>query len=159
MIGTSNMINKALLTDIELMYKACSGKQKEFFKAELDAAKGIQCSKLSDVFTKKEIARIKALGLQKKDCYRNANLVTHAMPDRCSYVEGRVLVCGVPVDHAFVKVGDRYVDPTLEILLNEDVTKLDYCSILELDCDTLFATLVESGYYGNLFGFLFAKNH
>ena len=153
------MVNKALLTDIEIMYKACSGKQKEFFKAELDAAKGIKCSKLSEVFTKKEIANIKALGLQKKDCYRNATLVTYMMPDKCSYVEGRVLVCGVPVDHAFVKVGDSYVDPTLEILLKEDVTNMEYCSLLELDRDTLFDTLMESGQYGNLFGFLFAKNN
>lgn len=51
-----------------------------------------------------------------KGCYRNAHLLTLLFPDRVQYVEGKTNAF-IPIDHAFNRVGDKYIDITFEFAL------------------------------------------
>lgn len=51
-----------------------------------------------------------------KGCYRNAHLLTLLFPDRVRYVEGKTHTV-IPIDHAFNRVGDKYIDITFEFAL------------------------------------------
>ena len=41
------------------------------------------------------------------------------------YVEGKTLAI-IPIEHAFNRVGDKYVDITFELALNNDPTQYEY---------------------------------
>ena len=92
-------------------------------------------------------------------CYKNAaELVTlmeqHAwmFPEPGIYVEGYAYCYGLlPIEHAFVKVGDKYIDPTFERALHRDVRKEMYASCIELDPETMARYQLETGFYGDLY--------
>lgn len=54
-----------------------------------------------------------------KECYRNSHLLCEAFPERILYCEGKTNV-PIPIDHAFNKVGDAYIDITFEFALHEN---------------------------------------
>lgn len=154
------MENKSYLTqDIEVIAKCCTGTQKKYYQQVLDSAKEIDVVLLNEVFTKEEIRDIKRYARpEKKMCYKNATLLMQLFPDKVKYVEGRVSVCGLGIDHAFNKVGDKYIDVTFELCLREDVRCHDYISIGEYDIDTVAKVIVETKQYGNVFKSLLLKS-
>lgn len=148
----------SLLTDIEAYAALASGNQQEYFKGLLNVAKPVEVVSIKDVFTKDEIKMIKRLVRPKKKmCYRNSHLLTLLFPDKVKYVEGRFSFIGLPIDHAFNRVGDKYVDVTVELALKENVTEHEYIEFAEYDSEQIDSTANETGYYGEYYKFYWMK--
>ena len=152
----------SLLTDIEAYEALASGNQQEYFKGLLNVAKPVEVVSIKDVFTKDEIKMIKRLVRPKKKmCYRNSHLLTLLFPDKVKYVEGRFSCSfiGLPIDHAFNRVGDKYVDITFEMVWNEDTTKYEYIKFGEYDSDQVEEIAEQSGIWGECYKFQWMKEN
>lgn len=120
----------------------CNAKQKAYFERMAADAKPVQCVSVRDVFTADEIRQIKrVLRPKKHQCYRNAALLTELFPGRVKYVEGFGWNRIVKVEHAFNRVGDKYIDITWEMVLNEDVTTYPYAALIESERDEILADI------------------
>lgn len=116
---------------------------------------------MRDAFTPEQLQFLfKKLGYktQQKQCYRNAAELVRLIgaftlttaPVR--YVEGFAYCDGLlSIEHAFVKVGDLYIDPTFERALHLDVRKEIYASCIELNPETMDRYQLETGFYGELY--------
>lgn len=150
----------SLLTDIEAYAALASGNQQEYFMGLLSVAKPVEVVSIKDVFTKDEIKMIKRfVRPKKKMCYRNSHRLTSLFPDKVKYVEGRFSCSfiGLPIDHAFNRVGDKYVDVTVELALKENVTKHEYIEFAEYDAEQIDNAAYETGYYGEYYRFYWMK--
>ncbi len=78
---------------------------------------------------------------KKHQCYRNAALLTELFPGRVKYVEGFGWNRIVKVEHAFNRVGDKYVDITWEMVLKENVTTFPYVALIEAERDDVMADI------------------
>lgn len=139
--------------------------QKAWFEQQANDARPVQCVRMRDAFTPEQLQFLfKNTGYktQQKMCYRNAAdlvervawMAGHFDPDvpETKYVEGFAYAYGLlPIEHAFVKVGDLYVDPTFERALHRDVRKELYAACIELDPLTMAQYQLETGYYGELY--------
>ena len=152
----------------ELRARASLGwnpEQQAWFDQQANDARPVQCVPMRDAFTPEQLQFLfKNTGYktQQKMCYRNAaELVQRAewmaahfdsgVPE-IKYVEGYAYCYGLsPIEHAFVKVGDLYVDPTFERALHRDVRNEIYVSCIELDPLTMARYQVETGFYGELY--------
>ena len=147
--------------------------QKAYYTKMAADAKAVECVRMRDVFTPEQLQFLfKNTGYktQQKMCYRNAaELVQRAewmaahfdsgVPE-IKYVEGYAYCYGImAIEHAFVKVGDLYVDPTFERALHRDVRKEIYASCIELDPETMARYQLETGYYGELYRYDYALRH
>ena len=139
--------------------------QKAWFEQQANDARPVQCVRMRDAFTPDQLRflfQMMGYKTQQKMCYRNAAYLVervawmagHFDPDvpETKYVEGFAYAYGLlPIEHAFVKVGDLYVDPTFERALHRDVRNEIYVSCIELDPLTMANYLLETGYYGELY--------
>lgn len=134
------------------------GRQAEFYRQMLKDAKPIEVVRLSEVFTDTEIKVIKrSVKPRVKECYRNATLFAHIYPE-VKYVEGKITCCGAfGIEHAWNKVGDKYVDITMELVLDRDPTKEEYMALGEYDQETVVNICTELGWYGNIYPILYNK--
>lgn len=134
------------------------GRQAEFYRQMLKDAKPIEVVRLSEVFTDTEIKAIKRFVNPKvKECYRNATLFSHIYPE-VKYVEGKMTCCGAfGIEHAWNKVGDKYVDITMELVLDRDPTKEEYMALGEYDQETVVSICSEVGFYGSVYPILYNK--
>lgn len=137
------------------------GRQAEFYRQMLKDAKPIEVVRLSEVFSPAEIKAIEVLVYpKKKQCYRNATLlshINHIFPD-VKYVEGKMTCCGAfGIEHAWNKVGDKYVDITMELALKRDPTKEEYMALGEYDRETVIGICRELGYYESIYPILYNK--
>lgn len=138
--------------------------QKAFYEQRAADARVVECVPMWDVFTPEQLRFLRdKLGYktQQKMCYRNADelvrlvaglgaLTLTTAPVR--YVEGYAYCYGLlPIEHAFVKIGDKYIDPTFERALHRDVRKEMYASCIELDPETMARYQLETGFYGELY--------
>ena len=149
-----------LIEDIEAFAVLGSRNQQEYFRDLLKAAKQVKVVSIYDVFTDEEIKEIKKhVKPKKKMCYKNSHLLTVLYPNKVKYIEGRfALSCnGFPIDHAFNKVGDKYVDITVELALKEDVTEQKYIEFAEYDSEQIDSAAYETGYYGEYYKFYWMK--
>ena len=150
----------SLLEDIEAYEALASGNQQEYFKGLLSVAKPVEVVSIYDVFTKDEIMKIRRyVRPRKKMCYRNSHRLTSLFPDKVKYVEGRFSCSfiGLPIDHAFNRVGDKYVDITVELALKENVTEHEYIKFAEYDLEQIESAAYETGYYGEYYKFYWMK--
>ena len=147
--------------------------QKAWFEQQANDARPVQCVRMRDAFTPEQLQFLfKNTGYkaQQKRCYRNAaELVQRAewmaahfdsgVPE-IKYIEGYAYAYGLlPIEHAFVKVGDLYVDPTFERALHLDVRKELYAACIELDPLTMAKYQLETGYYGELYVYYYMKRN
>lgn len=134
------------------------GRQAEFYRQMLKDAKPIEVVRLSEVFTETEIKAIKRFVKPKvKECYRNATLFSHIYPE-VKYVEGKMTCCGAfGIEHAWNKVGDKYVDITMELALKRDPTKEEYMSLGEYDEETITRITNKTEFYGNIYNELYKE--
>lgn len=141
-----------LLDFLKMLVDATSGKQREAYRSKYDAARLVECSRMADVFTEDEMGRIVSeCGFRPNQCFMNASKLTKAFPGRVTYCEGMVGVCGIGIDHAICLVdGDRYVDPTMELVLRLDPTEHNYLVYGEYAADELAKAELESGVYGEV---------
>ncbi len=142
--------------------------QKAYFVKMAEDARPVQCVRMRDVFTPEQMRFLRIhYHARQKECYRNAaDLVvlcsweSSIFPEPVKYVEGFAYSCGLlPIEHAFVKVGDKYIDPTFERVLHLDVRAEIYASLIELDCRTMTKLQAETGYYGELYMYDYTKHH
>ena len=141
--------------------------QKAYYKQKLEDARPVECVRMIDVFTPEQVGFLRDIyKTEKKQCYKNASclvsLLSHPFgwlfPLPAKYVEGYVASAGLfSIEHAFVKYGDKYIDPTFERALHIDVRKEQYASLIELDCDSMTRIEMETGYYGNLYEYDYLK--
>ena len=136
--------------------------QKAYYQQKVSDAKAVKCVRMRDVFTRNELGFIKEFySPEQKHCYRNAStlikLMKHPLAKgmfnyRVRYVEGYASSPGFfPIEHAFVKIGSKYIDPTFEKALKLDVRKEMYVSLIELDPVKMMRYELETGYYGELY--------
>ena len=144
--------------------------QKAFYKQRAADIRPVECVRMCDVFNPDQLDFFRDVyHTQQKQCYKNAStlvtLISHPFgrflfPEPVKYVEGFSCLFGVlPFEHAFVKIGDKYIDPTFERELHLDVRKEMYASLIELDPETMTKYLLETGYYGNLYQYDYLCKH
>lgn len=152
----------------ELRARASLGWKPErqaWYDQQANDARPVQCVRMRDVFTPEQLRflfEIAGYKTKQKSCYKNAaQLVERAewmaahfdsgVPE-IKYVEGYAYCPDLlPIEHAFVRVGDKYIDPTFERALHRDVSKEIYASCIELDPETMSRYLAETGFYGELY--------
>lgn len=99
--------------------------QERFYQRMINDAEVVEMTKISSVFSPKEIEMIRACVQPKQgEYYKNAILLANLFPERVKYVEGKFLVGGIiGIEHAWNKVDDKYyVDITSEMVLKKDPT-------------------------------------
>ena len=143
--------------------------QKAYFVQIAADAKPVDCVRMCDALTSEQMKWIRMMGYhtQQKMCYRNATELVRilgAVADKwdlnVKYVEGFAFSCDLlSIEHAFVKVGDKYIDPTFERALKLDVRCEYYVSCLELDAETMAHYQMDTGYYGELYRYDYALRH
>ena len=145
--------------------------QKAWFEQQANDARPVQCVRMRDAFTPEQLQFLfKNMGYktQQKMCYRNAAqlveqaewMAAHFDPSvpEIKYVEGLTYEPGLlPIEHAFVKVADKYIDPTFERALHLDVTKCEYVALVELEWPELAPIQGKTGYYGEIYNYLFKQ--
>jgi len=78
-------------------------------------------------------------------------LLCQLFPERVQYCEGKVLAF-FPIEHAFNRVGDKYVDITFEFALNDtELLQHEYVVFGEYDLQTINRVTKETGYYGDIY--------
>lgn len=139
--------------------------QKAYYVQRAKDAKPVECVPMRDVFTRGQMLFLREhYKARKKMCYNNASILVSLIASRfCGkirYVEGFAYAAGIlPIEHAFVKVGDKYIDPTFELALHKDVRTETYVSCIELDLHTMSKYLIETGTYGSLYEYDYFKRN
>lgn len=146
--------------------------QKAWFEQQANDARPVQCVRMRDAFTPEQLRFLfKDAGYktQQKMCYKNAadlvNVIANPIgglffPEPIWYVEGYAYSYGLlPIEHAFVKYGDKYIDPTFERALHRDVRKEMYASCIELEPVTMANYQLETGFYGELYVYDYMCKH
>lgn len=143
--------------------------QKAWFVQQAKDARPVHCVPMRDAFTPEQLRLIRNWGYktQQKMCYRNAAELVRLIAglgaftltkQPVKYVEGFAYSCGLfAIEHAFVRVGDLYIDPTFERALHLDVRKEYYASCIELSAQEMAQLQVETGYYGGLYRYAYCK--
>lgn len=147
-----------IIKEIEMMLELpLHDRQRKYFQCLLKSAKPVQIVRAADVLEDFELEYIKhVLKPKPKECYKNSHLLCEAFPERFLYCEGRANV-PIPIDHAFNKVGDVYIDITFEFALHEDPTIYEYVTFGEYDAETIQIASRETGYYGEVYRYLYYK--
>lgn len=130
-------------------------RQRKYFADTIDVAKRVEVVPAADVFNELEIELIRrVVRPEVKGCYRNAHLLTLLFPDRVRYVEGKTHTV-IPIDHAFNRVGDKYIDITFEFALELDPTQYEYVAFGEYPAGVIEEIANKTGYYGDIYRFCY----
>lgn len=128
----------------ELRELGLGSMQTKFYDDMLEVAKEVEVVPISKVFSAAEVRQIiEVIRPQKRQCYRNAALLSEMFPNKVRYVEGFTRQY-FNIEHAFNKVGDKYVDITFELALGEDVTKYEYVSLVEASSEEVLEDIREN---------------
>lgn len=121
-------------------------RQRQYFTDTIAVAKRVEVVKAADVFDEREIELIRrTVRPAVKECYKNAHLLTLLFPDRVRYVEGKTHTV-IPIDHAFNRVGDKYIDITFEFALELDPTQYEYVAFGEYPAGVIEEITNQTGY-------------
>ena len=133
---------------LKLISKIASGEQLKFFQWQISNAKEVIMS---------PIPKGIKLGTPKsKECYKNAFKIVDENWDKdILYVEGLIMMHGIPIDHAWNKIGDIYFDITANIT---GIKHEEYTSIIELPADKIWEYANDSGTYGGYLAQAFLDN-
>lgn len=134
--------------------------QKRYNMQRYKDAKPVKVEPIWQVLSGDVLCRLESEYRAKRHlCYQNAakllmfalDLGSNKGPEQICYVEGIVDVYGCPVEHAFVRWDGKYIDPTFELALQEDVRNYEYVSLLEMEPEALGRCLLEMQCYGPLY--------
>ena len=143
--------------------------EKHFLTQRLKDARSVECVRMQAVFNDEQMAFLRhCYKAQQRMCYRNASELLRLIaepggaswlfPEPAFYVEGFVFSNGLfPIEHAFVKIGDRYIDPTFEMALKRDPRQEMYVSLIEIAPRELLKLEGETGYYGEMYRYSYLK--
>lgn len=125
---------------------------KQYFADTIAVAKRVDIVRAADVFNDYELEIIRdILKPQPQQCYRNAHLLCQLFPERLRYCEGKTFAF-IPIEHAFNRVGDKYVDITFEFALQDaELLEHEYVVFGEYDLRTLERITRKTGYYGDIY--------
>lgn len=138
------------------MVKITSGKQQDYFRAQLNSAKPVKVESLHSVLSLDEIRVVKRLGIKVKECYHNAWKVATTIPG-VKYVEGYTFLYGIPIEHAWNEKDGKYFDVTEELALQNKLNS-DYTAILELDELEVYRYAEKTGHSGSYIQIWFKEN-
>ena len=126
-------------------------KQKSFYEKMISDAQVVHMTPIKEVFSKEEISQIKkCVKPKKKECYKNATSLCALFPEKeIKYVEGFFTCYGFPLEHAFNKVGDKYVDITGSLLLSVSEDE-EYVALGEWTEKEVWEVLLKTGCYGGI---------
>lgn len=150
----------AIITQLKKFASLSSYRQKVFYEQQIKDLQKVHVVSVHDVFTQDEIRRIKKIVRPlPRMCYRNAHRMVELFPDKCQYVEGFTTIFngGFPIEHAWNKVGDVYVDVTYEMALKSDVTKELYMALGTYNLMTITQATSGTGYYGGIYTHRYIK--
>lgn len=140
-----------------------SGAGKDYYSQMLKDIKPVVVHPLREIFTEDEIGRIRrAVHPKQKACYENAFHFSSRLGElgrEILYCEGFVTVFGLPIEHAFNKVDGVYVDITLELALNDDLSDRNYAVLGEWTDSKALAVMAKEGYYGEVYRQEFFRNY
>ena len=159
MDGITNCMESIIIKEIEMMLELpMHERQKAYFVDLFNAAKPVKIVPAADVLEDYELDYIRHVIKPKpKECYRNSHLLCEAFPERILYCEGKTNV-PIPIDHAFNKAGDAYIDITFEFALHENPSIYEYVTFGEYDAKTIRKAVLETGYYGGIYKWLYYQS-
>jgi hypothetical protein len=165
-IKSYNAFNESL-DSVEQMLTAMSkfgsGIQQELAKEKLKSLTQVECTPLNELFDEDTIEKIKQRVHPKaKECYANSLHTAECLRDfGVEYCEGYLVFYGIPIDHAFNKIGDKYFDVTQEIALGHPVDEQEYAVLGSWDPDTALMWMATGPYkcYGEVFNKEFFETH
>lgn len=125
-----------------------------------DMAEAVQTVKVTpcaEVFNRNGLASIKSCVKPEVNmCYRNAYEFARMFPNIVQYVEGKILPAGAyPFDHAWNKVGDLYVDITVDMAIQGGGDILEYAVLGEYSAKEVEEVMNVTGVYGGVWDFLY----
>ncbi len=155
--------DKGILDMLDFFAKNMSGVQQEFYKKMKEDADSVDIVPLKEVFSDEEIKEIKKrVNPKPKACYENAwKLCDRFEFDSnhdIKYCEGYLNMKGLPIDHAFNKVDDKYIDITVELALNREIEDT-YVVVGEYDTDKVREILLQNGFYGDIYKTIFLNSY
>lgn len=149
----NEMYGNDILNFLKNLAKITDGYQKEYYENIVADVRIVKCTSMYNIFTSEEIDNIKRLVNPKvKECYRNSFLLSSkcGIPD-IYYCEGYTTYKGIPIEHAFNRVGDKYIDITAELVLERDVENDEYVVLGDYDASKVIDVMSETGYYGGIY--------
>ena len=136
-------MDNTLIEEIQGWAKLCTGKQREFYRDMLEAAKPVEVVRAVDVLTPEQMDYLlHVVNPIPKHCYRNAYLLAEAFPNEIQYCECKVAI-PFGIDHAINKIGDSYIDITFEFALEDCPERYDYVVIGEWELKKFAAWFVK----------------
>lgn len=150
-----------IIKELRQLAEIMDGKAKKYYESMIADATPVRITPLSEVFNEYEINMIKrVIKPEAKQCYKNASDLCVLFPDRIKYVEGRFTVCRLfSTEHAWNKVGDKYIDITMEIALERNPDEEEYIALVEYDESEILPYLFESKVYGGIYRQKFLENY
>lgn len=160
----TNIIIEELKTIAGMM---ASTEQKYYYQQKVADARVVECVRMREVFSREEMRFLREFyNPKQKQCYRNAStlvkLMSHPLAKNMfkkpvKYVEGYTNAAGLlPIEHAFVKYGEKHIDPTFEWALKLDVRKEMYVSLIELEPEIMMQYELETNCFGELYRYDYA---
>ena len=129
--------------------------QSDLATLKLGCIKPIKCVPAKEVLNKDSIRIIKSrVRPKEKCCYEDAfHTASYITETDVKYCEGYLIVYGLPIEHAFNKVGDCYIDVTREFGGHDDVTQNEYVILKEWDADVALRIMAHGNVqcYGGVF--------
>lgn len=146
-----------LVEELKNLASMTSGKQHDCMVKMIGDATDVEVCSIHDVFSDEEIRKIRRKVKPKaKECYKNAFLLTELFPEKVQYVEGKFTCMKfVSLEHAWNKVGDKYVDITMEMALKRNPKDEEYMSLGCYSYGEILDVAMKLGYYGEVY---FNKN-
>ena len=149
----NEMYGNDILNFLNSLAKITDGYQRQYYEMMASDAKIVRCSSIYDVFNEDEIRNIKRYANPKvKECYKNSYMlqINCDIPD-IVYCEGYTSYMGIPIEHAFNKIGDKYIDITAELALKRDVRDDEYVLLGEFTKEDVYNVINKTGYYGGVY--------
>ena len=134
--------------------------QRDFIKFEIKNSK--DCNIVSiNTLDENDIIQITEFfnsnNFQLHECYKISFLFSQFFKDS-SYIEGEVLIKGIPIEHSWNKYKGHYIDLNNDFLWKKSIIPIEYVSFLEFEYSELFK-YIELGYYGPFIKEYFKNNY
>jgi len=149
-----------LISHMEAFVKLTSGKQKEYWEWKVQNAKLLKHVKTNEI--RRDYPDIDyylkhhEYDVNFKECFRNAGNMCINVKN-VKYVEGEISYKGIPLDHAWNKIDDKYFDITKDILFPKNSDYAEYVSIIEMNKEEYIKFILKYKHWGGFIAEKFLK--
>ncbi len=156
--------DQSILNLLNAFAKMSSGVQQALFQEKSKNADSVEhIESMEEILSKEEMGHIKKYIRPKpKMCYENAFKVAEYLEETghdAKYVEGFINMKGLPIEHAFVQVDGKFIDPTIELGLGNDPNNDSYVYYAIIDINDCRKILVDNGFWGQIFDTMFLNKY